>query len=913
MAITASENYSLSVPAQLADGITSATHKWLALQNNVLDGSYHPLPSDGSAQIGWWGTTLSNGLGVISTNPTVTLTMTAMNCSLLILSGDSLLEEYPVDFDYIVKNAGGTTLDSGIITGNTQVTRLVPFNVTCIAATSIMITIHKINKSSTVAKLLELSTGIQLNCTDTILVKTSEVLSSTTNQLVRGDSILPKITDNTLMVTNELTMVTDNILVEVTEFIPLKAFTTCDSILPKLLDTANITNKLSTCTDILSLAIVDTRLSIVNKFTAQESIKLKIVDDTESITNKLPVRVDNIQYKIIDSSDIKNIHTMMRAPVREILGKVEIQYTDPMFDSAAIVTTTDANRISNKLQVIDGRMQTEFKWFSFANNKLDGTFHAPDTSSSIGWWGNTLPNALGVFTVPQTIVLDIAPRMIGKLILNGDKLLDNYPVDFDINLYREAALVYTETIRGNTFVEYYKEIIALGGITKMEAKIYSVNTQSVCKVIEFFSMVSYEYEGGKDLISIDMLEELGYIDSSIQLGSISSNEIDVQLRNQNQTFNLDNPSSLLYGLLRKNRKVIAWLGTVISPQVGVEWYKLGTFWTTSWSAPFAGVAAYTTARDILELLRGDTFSISQLYINYSLYQLFDIVLKSYKTMPLDFVIDPILQTIIIPYAWFNIMTIREALARLASCATVNIFCDREGVINVKYIGTGTEGKVDFALDSHIVDINYPNMGQQLTNSVVVKVNNLTANPLGNIYSNNVAVKIPANKVLDITCYYTSIPCNNVQTPIVSMDSGLIILEIKNYVWGSIIKVNNPSAQNKNVNSISIDGVSWNINITGSALQEAADSILTEGKMQVAVNHDFIQTMDYANTLATSLLARYKNQNNDVNLKTIGDIAVFIGEDITVSSEHSSKIPYTIFRQDIHWAGSLEVDMECKKI
>ena len=96
-----------------------------------------------------------------------------------------------------------------------------------------------------------------------------------------------------------------------------------------------------------------------------------------------------------------------------------------------------------------------------------------------------------------------------------------------------------------------------------------------------------------------------------------------------------------------------------------EWVPLGTFWSLDWDSPDDTLEATVTARDRMELLRKSTYQTSQVLINKSLYELAEGVLQDAKLTSNEYIIDTDLQNIIIPYAWFNPVSHREALRRIA--------------------------------------------------------------------------------------------------------------------------------------------------------------------------------------------------------------------------------------------------------
>ena len=80
------------------------------------------------------------------------------------------------------------------------------------------------------------------------------------------------------------------------------------------------------------------------------------------------------------------------------------------------------------------------------------------------------------------------------------------------------------------------------------------------------------------------MEEKEVSQGSLPIGNISSNEIDIKLNNKNRKFDAGNTQSSLYGLLKANRKIKAWIG--IEQDGGAkELVPLGVFWSGDWKAP----------------------------------------------------------------------------------------------------------------------------------------------------------------------------------------------------------------------------------------------------------------------------------------------------------------------------------------
>mgnify|MGYP007112382053 CR=1 FL=1 len=112
--------------------------------------------TEGEYEMGWYGNQLSDVNGnFIEPYPTLTLEFLGKTISLITIVGDSLREEYPVDFDIIVYDSLNNILSHQIITNNTNISLdvLIPENPTNV--TKIELVIKKWNKPNRQAKILE--------------------------------------------------------------------------------------------------------------------------------------------------------------------------------------------------------------------------------------------------------------------------------------------------------------------------------------------------------------------------------------------------------------------------------------------------------------------------------------------------------------------------------------------------------------------------------------------------------------------------------------------------------------------------------------------------------------------------------------------------------------------------------------
>lgn len=157
-----SDDNRVSQVEQVSDGKANSTYKWFSCDgSSILDGSYHPCPTDAEAnsnEIGWWSQSISDGSGNFSSDAIVTATFASRSVTSYLVAGDIKREEYPVDFD--IKFFAGAALQlTEVITGNTDV--FYQDTITQINnITSMVVEISKWSHPNRVAKIVEASTAV---------------------------------------------------------------------------------------------------------------------------------------------------------------------------------------------------------------------------------------------------------------------------------------------------------------------------------------------------------------------------------------------------------------------------------------------------------------------------------------------------------------------------------------------------------------------------------------------------------------------------------------------------------------------------------------------------------------------------------------------------------------------------------
>jgi len=217
-----------------------------------------------------------------------------------------------------------------------------------------------------------------------------------------------------------------------------------------------------------------------------------------------------------------------------------------------------------------------------------------------------------------------------------------------------------------------------------------------------------------------------------------------------------------------------------------EWVPLGTFWSLDWDSPDDTLEATVTARDRMELLRKGTYQTSQVQQNMTLYQLAEDVLQDAGLNSSEYIIDTDLQSIVVPYSWFNPMSHREALRRIAEAGLAAAFQNRDGKIQIEsFLIAGDEPVLEITEDDYFPPLRAPSRQDQVANEIIVDTQPLRpATAAEEVYRSNEPITIPASTTKTITAFYNKTPVIEAVASLDSPPAGVSITEATYYGWGA---------------------------------------------------------------------------------------------------------------------------------
>ena len=446
--------------------------------------------------------------------------------------------------------------------------------------------------------------------------------------------------------------------------------------------------------------------------------------------------------------------------------------------------------------------------------------------------------------------------------------------------------------------------IVINGVYKAELillKWSQPNTRG--KITEFISSIHEVYEG-EDIITMELTEERELSQATLPVGNISMNELRVVLYNDGR-FNLDNTSSILYGRLKPNCRVLAWIG-IVKPDNTTEWVPLGIFWTTDWKVDEQNLTASFTARDKLQRLADSRITLGILQ-DTTLYDIAEAILVDAGLTQRDYNIDTSFRDITIPWAYFPSTSHLNALKVVAGAGLGVVYANRYGIIRIRKIDMeDTTTPVTTLTSDNYFSKETPLLLGSVYTRVQVRTQPMAPGNLQEVYRSLEPIVIPAGKTISTTIFFN---VEAVVNPVATLEgaSFTTITGTTWYSWGGRITLTNNGDIDESV-IIVVNGQP--LTVQGSELITVEDdkAITDYGLIVYRLpNNPFIQNREIAKTIANTLLASYKDPKRAIIITWSGNPALELGDKITIDGVDSY-----IIRQTITYDGSLTVRTETRR-
>ena len=359
---------------------------------------------------------------------------------------------------------------------------------------------------------------------------------------------------------------------------------------------------------------------------------------------------------------------------RKVYGKVEIVYADEELSRDVKVAVSGNSKISHPIEVYHLPSEPTVKACTMdGNSTMDGTFQMMGEDLVVGWWSDKGADGNGVYANKPYIELTFNMRPIIYWRIIGDKKLGQYPVDFTLSYKKNGTIVQTDTIKGNTEVEF---VIAprISDITAVRLTIEKwSHPNAVAKILRCYERVYETYEGDA-LLSFEVGEELCSSEGNY---NINSDLMTVSIYNEDRKFD----KGYLRTLMLLDRKLYPFIG--IEKDGEIEYKPLGVFYSDEWDIPQDSQWVKCTATDRLMRLQIKTYVGFPLVEKITLYEIAEDILTAMGMTKLEYLITDRLKDFVVDMALLPKTTGWDALQEIANAGLCKIFVDRENRIVIK--------------------------------------------------------------------------------------------------------------------------------------------------------------------------------------------------------------------------------------
>ena len=609
------------------------------------------------------------------------------------------------------------------------------------------------------------------------------------------------------------------------------------------------------------------------------------------------------------------LNDLMVASTREIVARARIVYLNPLFSDSFSYNTIEHDPVSNPNDLINGRYEPEYKWISFGANVLDGSYHFPPTEPSpfhtIGVWDSDVSSGTGATS--HIFNSNFNKLDVVKFNLVGDSKVEIYPVDFNINFYNEFdTLIAQEVVLGNEEVVYSFEKV-VSDVARIEVTISRINKANTKSRIVEASILTVDFYTKTEIINLSILDEIQFESSGVPIGTISANEVMLDLINIDNRFDINNTDTVVQTLLKRGRKITIDFG--VNDSGVFVWRRAGIFYSSNWEISPDELMVSTTGLDRLELLRTTEYRKGVVTYGQSLYDLFEDILIDTGLPYYKYNIDSSLNLINLPFCWFGKMSHRLAIQRLGKVALLDIFIDKSGVIQIRPIIDSGESVFTFD-DNNVFKRTYPSGFQEEINKVEVQSNNYTEIATAKellFYNSPFTLMAGETKTMELS--YQRDDITEVTSIDMTKDDNINITNQTEYCWGIILTfTNSSSVSNATLTDLKINGKYLVLDYTEIAKTENIKSQTQNGMNKTNYDFELVQGISAAQQLSDDLFNLLKFNRFNIQLDCRGHIGLELGDVFKYyDSKYDAYNTYTLTRQTLDWDGALSSTVEARRI
>lgn len=382
------------------------------------------------------------------------------------------------------------------------------------------------------------------------------------------------------------------------------------------------------------------------------------------------------------------------------------------------------------------------------------------------------------------------------------------------------------------------------------------------------------------LVTSSILEEAHSQSGSAPFGGVTSNELSLELLNENGIFSPTNTKSPYYGLMKKGIKIEVFIRPVVETEDEEKqyvWDPVGVYYVTDWQAKVTGLLATITANDKLYRAFNKKLTMLPVCRNMTQKAFYEHI---FDNLNLVGEIDDTLVSVL-KYAYISQDT-KELLSTLNMSALADCFCKHDGTLKVQHLTNLGEVRATISDADQILSANIEQTLAYPYDNVQVTYNLPQESDVQNVLSlKNVIIPAGISKRDNVSL---------TGTPLLKL-----CYSILTGVKANITKLEaTPISIDITTHNHDVETDEGTIDIFGTILNNNEITIGTETENSLLISNPYIQDSAYAQSVYDHLQAYINNMLPILELEVRGNPKLELGDIIQADS----------IKYDLHYTGVL---------
>lgn len=290
----------------------------------------------------------------------------------------------------------------------------------------------------------------------------------------------------------------------------------------------------------------------------------------------------------------------------------------------------------------------------------------------------------------------------------------------------------------------------------------------------------------------------------------------------------------------------------------------------------------------------------------SLYTVAETVLiDALQDSGVGYFIDPFLQNISIPYSWFDPVTHREAIGKIAEACGGRAYQSRDGGIRLEsilYSGNGN-GIADTINQDRILDSKTP--VSDVKNRIKITTNPMVKQTATQVYQSSETVNSGESKTINVFFNdYDAVM--NASASIASTPTGATITSQTWYTWGGDLTILGSAANQ--ACTITVTGDPLVVSGSKVVTRDNSESIRQNGLRVLHIqDNQLIQDAEIAGLIADSLLDVASVPRRDIEADWRGDPTIELDDKIVLDGQHG-----VVVENNITFNGALSAQIKMER-